>query len=58
MGEEKEKPQLPPAEQPQQGGSGADSPSSPNGQPGYKPRPADPQLWHWVEKREGPPARN
>jgi hypothetical protein len=30
-------------------------PSAPDGQPGYKPPALDPQLWHWVEKREAPP---
>ena len=27
-----------------------------DGEPGYKPPALDPQLWHWVETREAPPA--
>ncbi len=44
-----------PAQQGQQQTPLPDEPASPNGQPGYRPRPIDPALWHWVEKREAPP---
>jgi hypothetical protein len=34
----------------------AEPQKSADGLPGYKPPTLDPQLWHWVEKRQAPPA--
>ena len=56
MSDEKAQPNSQAAQAPPEDKPAAVPASVPDGEPGYKPPALDPQLWHWVEKREAPPA--
>lgn len=55
MSDEKAQPNSQAAPAPQEDKPAVAPASPPDGQPAYKPPALDPQLWHWVEKRQAPP---
>lgn len=55
VSDEKAQPNSEAAQAPQEDQPAVLPVALPDGQPAYKPPALDPQLWHWVEKREAPP---